>query len=1178
MLQITDISKQYKTGSFVQKALDHLSLTLRENEFVAILGPSGSGKTTLLNIVGGLDHYDSGDLVIDGVSTKHYSEKDWNSYRNHSVGFIFQSYNLIPHQSVLSNVELALTISGVSPKERERRAKEALLRVGLGDQLHKKPNQLSGGQMQRVAIARALVNEPKILLADEPTGALDSETSVQVMELLKEVAKDRLVVMVTHNPELAKKYATRIVELRDGKIIKDSDPCSPEPEEPKTSSRLGKASMSFFTALGLSLANLWTKRKRTLLIAFAGSIGIIGIALILSLSTGMNRYMDDIQRETLSEYPVSLTKTSLDLSSFVNRSNQTSSVEDKVTEWQLVAELFSTSSPNDLASFKTYLEEHSAETEPYVQAVEYRYNVAPLIYAEREGGARQVHPNQSLASLGMSGTGFSGFSGRNMTDVFHRLPDNPSMYQGQYDVLAGRWPQSHDELVLVLTRENKISDMALYAMGFKDISLLDDMVNAFVSGKKVEHASEDGVYSYDDFLGISFRFVDRSSLYTYDETYGVWTDRSTDADYLNEAVSQGELLQIVGVVRQKDDAAAAVLSTGMNYMPSLVFRTIEGASKSRIVQDQLSRPDLNVFTGSLFSEDADAALPDLSSLFSVDSESISNAFQFDPDSVAFDTSSLGLSGDDLSGYIDPSAFSGVISSPSAEDIKEIFGGIELNVSFDGLTGLFSELYDSYLSEAANDPSTDVSRLPEALRGFLRTSDARRIVTEHLRQAVRRSGVEVITPDRLRDFVGRLTEDFAAFLQSAASLDSVEAALSENTEITPELFLRLYRPYFSQYLRSDAFSEFLNNEAQLLIDELAETRSGEDSSDLLIEELLSGYESYASENGLPEFSSIRDSFKEYLETEEAQIRIGEALKDMIDTEAIERSVSEGIRKYTKGIQSKLSAAMGRAMEQLFQRLSSEIESAMSDAMSRLPDAFTVDFDALKSSVKMNMDDRELMELASALLSGSSETYESNLSRLGYADLSVPSEIVIYPKDFDSKAAVIRFIDNYNENMEISGKNDSVIRYSDMVSTMMNSVTEIINVISYVLIAFVAVSLIVSSIMIGVITYISVLERRKEIGILRAMGASRRNVSSVFNAETMIIGALSGILGIAVTGIILIPGNYIIHRLTGQENLSAVLAPDAAAALILLSIILTLTGGFIPAKGASRSDPVAALRSE
>ncbi|MBQ7459924.1 MAG: ATP-binding cassette domain-containing protein [Oscillospiraceae bacterium] len=1178
MLSISDVSKEYKTGNFVQKALDHLSLTLRENEFVAILGPSGSGKTTLLNIVGGLDHYDSGDLVIDGTSTKHYSERDWNSYRNHSVGFIFQSYNLIPHQSVLSNVELALTISGVSPKERKRRAAEALQRVGLGDQLHKKPNQLSGGQMQRVAIARALVNEPKILLADEPTGVLDSDTSVQVMELLKEVAKDRLVVMVTHNPELARRYATRIVELKDGRIISDSDPCAPGQEPSRPAGSLRKASMSFLTALGLSLANLWTKRKRTLLVAFAGSIGIIGIALILSLSTGMNLYMDDIQRETLSEYPVSLTKSSLDLSSLVTRDEQEDSDGDKVREWQLVANLFSTASPNDLASFKLYLEEHSGETDPYIQNVEYKYNVAPLIFSERDGEVRQVHPNQSLASLGISSAGIPGFTSRNMTDVFHRMPDNPGMYESQYDVLAGRWPQNYGELVFVLTRDNRVSDMALYAMGFKDISLLDDMVDSFMSGKKVDRTSANGVYAYEDFLGVSFRLVDRSALYTYDESYGVWTDRSSDLDYMKKAVSEGELLKIVGVVRQREDATAAVLSTGMNYMPSLVLHTIDSASDSRLVQDQLASPDVNVFTGALFSEETDASLPDLSSLFSVDADSIADAFRFDRDAISFDMSELGLSGEDISKYIDPNAFSGLIDSPSSADIKSIFDGIELNLSLDSLSQLFKELYDSYLEKAANDPATDVSRLPDALRTYLRTSDARKVVTEHIRRIIRESGVQVITPERLRGFVGRLADDFARYMETAKPLEDVDWPVLEGSDLSPREIFELYSPFFAGYLESDAFSAFLDNEAQKLVDELSEAGEVDEDSELLLQELLADYESYASENGLPELSSIRESFRDYMETEDARSRIDAAVKEMIDTDAIEKRISDGLSRYARGVSSKLSSAMQKIMTQLFQNLSSEIEKAMSDAMSKLPDAFTVDFDALTSSVSMNIDDRELMELASALMSGSSDTFDSNLSRLGYADLAFPSEIVIYPRDFESKNQVIRFIDGYNSQMEHSGESEKVIRYSDMVSTMMNSVTEIINVISYVLIAFVAVSLIVSSIMIGVITYISVLERRKEIGILRAMGASRRNVSSVFNAETMIIGALSGILGITITGLILLPGNYLIHTLTGQENLSATLSPSAAAALVLLSVLLTLVGGFIPAKGASRSDPVAALRSE
>ena len=576
MLQIQSICKEYRTGTLVQKALDQVSLNLRDNEFVAILGPSGSGKTTLLNIIGGLDRYDSGDLIINGISTKKYKDRDWDSYRNHTIGFVFQSYNLIPHQTILANVELALTISGIGKTERRQRAKDALAQVGLGDQLHKRPNQLSGGQMQRVAIARALVNDPDILLADEPTGALDSETSVQVMELLKEVASDRLVVMVTHNPELAQEYATRIVNLKDGKIRSDSDEFVPEEgmEEPEHKN-MGKASMSFLTALSLSFNNLRTKKARTLLTSFAGSIGIIGIALILSLSTGVNDYIKDIEKETLSEYPLQIQSTGFDFSSVLAGDEGMATDQEKkdgeVHVINMVTDMFSTLDSNDLESLKSYLDSGESGIEAYTNAIEYSYNIVPQIYREEENTVRQVHPDTSFEEMGLgSSSGSNSMMSTMMsTDVFYEMPAEESLYESQYDVKAGRWPKSYNECVLVLTSNGNISDQMAYTLGLRDPLELEEMIRQFVNEENVEVPETMEDYSYDDIVGMTFRLVNSADYYEYDSQYQVWRDKTDDEEYMKNLVKNGEDITIVGVVQPSEDANGLLLNTGIGYPVSL---------------------------------------------------------------------------------------------------------------------------------------------------------------------------------------------------------------------------------------------------------------------------------------------------------------------------------------------------------------------------------------------------------------------------------------------------------------------------------------------------------------------------------------------------------------------------------------------------------------------------------
>ncbi len=678
MLQVKDIKKEYKTGDLVQKALDGVSLNLRDNEFVAILGPSGSGKTTLLNIIGGLDRYDSGDLIINGVSTRKYKDRDWDSYRNHTIGFVFQSYNLIMHQSVLANVELALTISGISGAERRQRAIQALEKVGLGQHIHKKPNQMSGGQMQRVAIARALVNDPDIVLADEPTGALDSETSVQVMDLLKEVAKDRLVVMVTHNPELAHEYATRIITIKDGHKIGDTDPFEIDDSKtaPPVHKNLGRASMSFLTALALSFNNLKTKKARTFMVSFAGSIGIIGIALILALSSGVNAYIDAQEATTLSEYPLQIEQTGYDLTSFMSgssgsmfggSSSNDERNEDKIGVRVIAETMFSGVSNNDLGALRTYFESNETDIKRYVNSIEYTYDITPQIFKIEGDEAVQLNPNSMFSSMSTGSMGISTMmSGMMGSSLFSQLPSEPVLYEGSYDVKAGHWPTNSHELVLVLSSAGNVSDILLYQLGLKDRKVLEQQVQDFVEttgnvDKKKTSTDNDKdktekkeYYQYEQFLGQTFKLVNNSSYYTYDQEYEVWTDKSENKDYVRDLAKQGEDLTIVGIVQPKEDAQVMTLTQGIAYPSDLIQDIIKTSAKSDVVKAQLKTPKRNVFTGKDFDDDNDRSGFDMSKLFKVDEDAIADAFSVNTgDSDALKNAMSG--GMDLSG-LDASSF------------------------------------------------------------------------------------------------------------------------------------------------------------------------------------------------------------------------------------------------------------------------------------------------------------------------------------------------------------------------------------------------------------------------------------------------------------------------------------------------------------------------------------------
>ena len=1064
MLQLKKIHKQYKTGDLVQTALDKVSLSLRDCEFVAILGPSGSGKTTLLNIIGGLDRYDSGDLIINGISTKKYTDRDWDSYRNHTIGFVFQSYNLIPHQTVLANVELALTISGVSGAERRRRATEALQKVGLGNQLHKHPTEMSGGQLQRVAIARALVNDPDILLADEPTGALDSETSIQVMELLKEVAKDRLVVMVTHNPELAHQYATRIVQLKDGVIRSDTDPFEPDTAQlaPPVHKSMGRSSMSPLTSLSLSFNNLLTKKARTLLTAFAGSIGIIGIALIISLSAGVNQYIDDTERSTLSEYPLQILSSGMDLTSMLTSGSSasasgTTAGEGMVPVRQLITQMVAGITSNDLKSLKTYLESDDCTIAEDASSIEYSYNVQPQIYREDANGSiRQVNPDSSLSSLGISSTSSTNSMMSSMmnTSVFYQLPESDELYNSQYEVKAGRWPEKYNECVAVLGADGTITDYALYALGLRDSAELDKMIQQFAQNQNVDVPTDFKTYRYSDFIGIQFKLVNAADRYLRDDDHNAWVDKSDDKDFMKSLVASSETLTVVGVVQPKEDASASMLSSGIAYPAALTQHVIAAAADSQMVKDQLASPAINVMNGEPFGTE-DASAFDMSSLFRIDTDMLKSAFQFDTSKLNFDLSGafdLDNGSVDLGSLIDPDDFQLDLDLTETPDLD-----------MSTLTDLFANM--------------DLS----------------------------------VSEDKMQELAQKVLVGYKDYVIGNG-------------------ILNLNKISFSQYLKSDAFKTLMNDAMGELFDQDALQAQFSEAMQTAMSTLMESYSSQISET--------------------LQTQLGSAMQ----------------------------TAMTKLMTQMSQNIQSQMQQSFSQLGSQMESALKIDATAFQKAIQFNMSEDDLTDLMKSAMLSSTATYDSNLQTLGYADLDAPSQIKIYPQDFDHKASVVAKLDAYNNNMRSQGADDKVIHYTDVVGTLMTSVTEIINMISNMLVAFVSISLVVSSIMIGVITYISVLERRKEIGILRAIGASKRNISEVFNAETFIIGLCSGVMGVVLSEILLIPGNMLIQKISNGTNVVARLPLNAALVLIVLATVLTILGGFIPAKGASRSDPVKALRSE
>ncbi len=1225
MLQLTNIKKSYKTAGFEQKVLKGVSLALRENEFVAILGQSGSGKTTLLNIIGGLDHYDGGELIINGVSTKRYTSRDWDSYRNHTIGFVFQSYNLIPHQTLLSNVELALTISGISRAERTEKAKRALERVGLSEHIHKKPSQISGGQMQRVAIARALVNDPDILLADEPTGALDSETSIQVMDLLKEVAKDRLVVMVTHNPELAEEYATRIIRLADGNIVSDTDPFDAAEEGAAVHKNLGRTSMSFFTALSLSFNNLLTKKARTALVSLAGSIGIIGIAMIMALSNGVNQYVADIEGEALQNYPLSITDTSFQsalLSAMMGGDaafEQEASTKDEdaeITEVPIVSGFFSQMVTNDLGSLKEYFESGKTDIYDNVQSIEYGYSIVPQIFTKTKSGVRQINPDQTFSAFGFGNAtgGNALISAFSSSDTFSELPAEDGIYKNGYDIKKGRWPENANECVLILGRGGYIADVCVYVVGLKDPAELDDMVKSFLDGAEITVSENGGTYTYDDFIGKSFKVISASELYTYDDRAGVWVNKSSDKEYIDSIYDDAEDLVITGVVEPSEGNKSPMLNMGVGYTNELAKHLIELASESDIVKAQMEDPETNVLTGAAFGEGSDSAF-DLGSMLSFDENAFANAFNFDADSLDFsdydfsgldfsemDFSDMDLSDMDLSEIdfsdmdfsdmefpeFDPEDFdySSLMPELTEEQVRDILSSIKFDMPERRIRKYITRIWDGYMDYAGRSAYTDYEDLGMALSQYFITKDARQAMLSEITKIWEENSKNFITPEDIFSIVRQLISSYDEYTGRA---EGEERDYSR----------------FEEYLNTEEALSIVQEYRETLLQKYKDSLvSDEQVRDLMLN-MIASYDDYALQHSMPVLSLLLESFGDYLQSDKGTKQLREIANAFIDSADMQDAISkifegmdgsiEGVSEdmfedffsqFSEKLEEQIKDSLEQVMEQIMEKIGDAIKEGLEDSLGGFTDtlqdalsgAFSFDANALEGAFQTVMDMDELGNLMMSMYYTEDSSSEANLRKFGYADLAKPSTITIYPLDFEAKERVKAIIDDYNEMRKDAGEDEKVISYADTVGMLMGSVTNIIDVVSAVLIAFVSISLVVSSIMIGVITYISVLERQKEIGILRAIGASKNNISQVFNAEAFIIGFLAGLLGVTITLIAIPPINMIVQNITGQPNIHASLPLLTAANLILLSTVLTLVGGIIPSMKAAKSDPVKTLRSE
>ena len=1007
MLSLKNIVKNYKMGDTEVKALKGVSVDFRKNEFVSILGQSGCGKTTMLNIIGGLDRYTDGDLLIGGVSTKKYRDRDWDTYRNHKIGFIFQSYNLIPHQTVLANVELALTLSGVSKAERRKRAVEVLEKVGLGDQLKKKPNQMSGGQMQRVAIARALVNNPDILLADEPTGALDSETSIQIMEILREIAKDKLIIMVTHNPELAEQYSNRIIKLVDGKIVGDTNPFTNDEPLKNVPEKVKKTSMSFLTALSLSLNNLMTKKGRTILTAFAGSIGIIGIALILSLSNGVQEYIDNIQTETMASYPLTIETNTTDMTSFMS-SSMTSHIDnvnklrdyDRIYTNNRLGDMFTMmyqeTNINDLKSFMAFIEDEKNGVKENTTNIEYSYGITLQVFADDKENIHQVNPSNVMDEIGFGAmTGMMDLasmmssSSAGSTNIFEELTESEEMFNSKYELIAGEMPDNYDEAVLIVDKYNEITDYTLYTLGLRDVEEMRDTVRDMMQKKDADELTELSKgrdYSFDEILDLTFRVVDNTAFYEKNED-GAWIDKRDDVQFMSKVLDNSVQLKLVGIIRMKEASASSISGT-IGYRKDLMEYISSRVNESEIVKEQKENPDYDIFTG-----------------------------------LPFDGTEAG-----------------------DEAIEKV-------------------------EKEAEERQKEAEKLMEQMAEAQAQMEAM--------QAQGGFDISVLSPEEQAMLAQMSPEEQQAYIASIQST-AVPAIPSGLTEEQMVAWAAMSEEEQAAYLAALQTSDV--------------TTDVSDGASLPTTDMTT----------MPEFDMASMDLSQLTDEQLAYF-----------SSMTEEEREEMMKMYTQA--------------------------------------------ALKATVV------------------SSSTYYDNITNLGVIDLSKPASIKIYPIDFEAKEAITEIITDYNTRMEENGEEEKVITYTDVVGMLMSSVTDIIDAISYILIAFVAISLVVSSIMIGIITYISVLERTKEIGILRSIGASKKDISRVFNAETVIVGLVSGIIGIGVTLLLNIPINIIIEEITDIAGLS-VLPPLAGIILIAISVLLTLIAGLFPSSVAAKKDPVVALRTE
>lgn len=1059
MLELKNIKKTYELNDFKQKALDGVSLSFRECEFASILGPSGSGKTTLLNIIGGLDKYTSGDLIINDISTKLYKDRDWDAYRNYRVGFVFQSYNLISHQSILSNVELALTLSGVSSKERTKKAKETLIKVGLKEHINKKPNQLSGGQMQRVAIARALVNDPDIILADEPTGALDSETSVQIMNLLKEVSKEKLVIMVTHNPELAKEYSTRIIKLKDGKVIGDSNPYNPDKTRTiKKDESNHKTSMSIFTALGLSFNNLMTKKGRTILVSFAGSIGIIGIALILALSNGFQNYIDSIQEDTLSSYPLTITSSSADMTSLFLSMMDTDEDGEKgiIKEKQYMTSMFGSMSVNDLKSFKNFYEKEDNSIMKDISSIKYGYSVNPNIYTiDSSNKLTKLNPSSLMSTMYSSNMSMSISS---FSSVFTQMIDDMDKLNGQYDVLEGKWPSKYNEMVIVLPDQYSIPDLLVYSLGLRDMDELTDMITKVMSGEDVKISHESYSFTYKDLMNIKLKLINQYETYKYNSKYNIYEDMTDDEEYMMALYNRSEDLKIVGIVAPKKGVTSKSLNPGVAYKKELIHHVIDNAKNSKIVKTQLYREDIDVFSNKKFDSNDKKSNLNFEDMISVDEKMLKDAFNIKIDQNDIKNSTTN--------------YMNKISSNITVDTTTAKANF-----MNGLTNLISGLISDYKGNPKDEKDG---------KAILYMSDIESIVNSYV---------------------------------GTSSASKIFKNLESSYVVPSDVFKRTYQKLLVGYLQM--------------------------------------YVGAASSSGLTTGDATN-----------IKVYIDDALIDSVTENYM---ASSAIIATGEGFASKMTEA---AMQK---NILTEVGNLTNSLVSKFSNAFNVDQNKIAKAFKFNLNEDELKRLMTSMMTKEESSYSNNLINLGYQDLDEPTMISFYFNSFDSKENFIKYLDNYNDKMKNNGEEDKEIKYTDTTGILMSSVKKVVNTVSYVLIAFVSISLVVSSIMIAIITYISVLERTKEIGILRAVGASKSDISHVFNAETFIEGLISGIFGIGITLLLCIPINIIIEHLINVGGLAS-LPFTGAILLIILSVILTLVAGIIPARMASRRDPVEALRTE